>query len=102
MDYFSLGLISIGSLVMGFVVMWIGLYFIARTTEFTAAEFGGFMTAFFGGAVIAVFTTFQSEPETKVLFWWYPIGLIVIMLVYHWPPKPKTQKLVRLKFKDAE
>lgn len=49
MDAEGVFFISLGSTIMGFVVGWLGLYFIAREISFTAAEFGGFITAFFGG-----------------------------------------------------
>ncbi len=81
----GMAFISISAFLMGFVVMWIGFFFISRELQFTAAEFGGFITSFFGGAVIAVYTT-MLNPATQILFWWYPIGLAVGLLVYHLAP----------------
>ena len=63
----GMAFISISAFLMGFVVMWIGFFFISRELQFTAAEFGGFITSFFGGAVIAVYTT-MLNPATQILF----------------------------------
>jgi hypothetical protein len=70
------------SAVMGFVIMWIGYYFIDREQTFTAAEFGGFITAFFGGAILEIYTT-QLDSGTRFIFWFYPIGLFIGLVVYH-------------------
>jgi hypothetical protein len=98
MGLLELGFISIGSLIMGIVVMWIGFYFIARETAFTAVEFGGFITAFFGGAVLEVYIT-QLDNETKLLFWWYPIGLLIGLLIYHFDPSTKKLRLMTLRIR---
>ncbi|MDD1665338.1 MAG: hypothetical protein LUQ32_08265 [Methanomicrobiales archaeon] len=82
MDAEGVFFISLGSTIMGFVVGWLGLYFIAREISFTAAEFGGFITAFFGGAVLQVYTT-QLAADTRILFWFYPIGLLAALLFYN-------------------
>ena len=72
----------IGSLVMGFIVMWLAFYFFAREDKFTAAEYAGFITAMFGGAIIEVFTT-QLTDQTRYIFWFYPLGLLIAMLLYY-------------------
>jgi uncharacterized membrane protein YeaQ/YmgE (transglycosylase-associated protein family) len=66
---------------MGAIVMWIAFFFFAREKDFTAAEFGGFISAFFGGAILQVYTT-QLTDETKFIFWFYPIGLLLGMIAY--------------------
>jgi fluoride ion exporter CrcB/FEX len=76
-----LALMVVGSFIIGFIVMWIAFLFIAREKEFTAAEFGGFISAFFGGAILTVYTT-QLTSETQWIFWIYPIGLGVGMICY--------------------
>ncbi len=74
--------------------MWIGLYFIAREGTFTATEYAAFLTAFFGGAVISVFTT-MTDNDTKILFWVYPIGLFAAFLLYYLlPGKRALPKMV--------
>jgi hypothetical protein len=89
MDAWQFWLVCIGSFLMGFIVMWIGLYFIAREGTFTASEYAAFLTAFFGGAVISVFTT-MTDGDTKILFWVYPIGLFAAFLLYYLLPGPRT------------
>jgi len=84
---------ALSSTIMGFVVMWIGYYFIAREQTFTAAEFGGFITAFFGGAVIEIFTT-QFNNEAKFIFWFYPVGLFIGLLAYHYLPVDSKMKII--------
>jgi len=89
MDVLIMLLEIIGTIIMGFIVMWIGFYFIARETTFNAAEFGGFLSAFFGGAVLQIYTT-QLSDETKFIFWFYPVGLGAALIVYHfwgWNPQ---------------
>ena len=80
-DWWAVALMTIGSFIMGFIVIWIAFFFFAREKEFTAAEFGGFITAFFGGAILTIFTTFTNA-ETQWIFWWYPVGLLIGMFAY--------------------
>jgi hypothetical protein len=90
-------LIIVGTILMGVIVMWVGFYFIAREKEdnYTAGEYAAFLTAFFGGAVIQVFTT-QLNPDTQVLFWWYPIGLFVGFVAYYVLPGQRTLPKLRV------
>lgn len=72
---------ALSSMILGAVVMYIGLFFISREKDFTAVEFGGFITVFFGGAILTVYTT-QLNLENQWIFWFYPIGLLCGMSIY--------------------
>jgi hypothetical protein len=69
------------SFFMGFIVMWLAFYFFAREDKFGASEYAGFISTMFGGAIIEVYTT-QLTDQTRYIFWFYPIGLMVAMIVY--------------------
>jgi hypothetical protein len=73
---------EIGSFCMGFIVIWIAFYFFNRSQTFSATEFGEFIAVFFGGTVLNIYTT-QLSDQTKFIFWFYPIGLVIGMFAYH-------------------
>jgi hypothetical protein len=72
---------ALSSILLGAIVMYIGFFFIAREKNFTAAEFGGFITAFLGGAILTVYTTHLNQ-ESQWIFWFYPVGLLCGMIAY--------------------
>lgn len=74
---------SSGSVCMGIVIMWVAFYFFNRAPAFTAKEFGEFIAVFFGGVVIQIFIT-QLNNDTKVIFWFYPIGLFFGIFLYRY------------------
>jgi len=84
MDWYS-GLILVveifGSLFMGVFVAWIAFYFLNREQTFTAKEFGEFVTVFFGGTIVQVYSS-QVTAQNAWVFWIYPIGLVFGMYLY--------------------
>ncbi len=84
---------------MGFVLMGgFGLCFVAREKEYSGAEFAAFITAFLGGAVLQIYTT-ELDPDTKVLFWLYAVGLLAGLLLYH-HGTDNDQKWMRIKIRQ--
>jgi len=73
---------EIGSFCMGFIVIWIAFFFFNRSQTFSATEFGEFIAVFFGGTVLNIYTT-QLSDQTRFIFWFYPIGLVIGMFAYH-------------------
>ena len=88
-------LISVGSFLMRFLVMWIGFYFIVSNYQYTATEFAVFLTASFGGAALQVFTT-EMTADTQILFWVYPISLFVGFLIYSLLPGKRELPKLRI------
>ncbi len=70
---------AIGSWSLGFVVGYMAWYFIVRTTDFTAGSFASVVLVVAGGAGVAFVGRDATDPTVR---WWYPIGLLVSLVVY--------------------
>jgi hypothetical protein len=73
---------EMGSLSMGFIVVWIAFFILNRTKDFNTAAFAEIIGVFFGATILNIYTTYLND-QTKFIFWFYPIGLVVGMFAYH-------------------
>ena len=87
---------KIGVFCIGLVVMYFTMYIVRRMEKFTPKALSALVTVILGGG-----TTGFIEKVAKDVWWWYPIGLVAMLVLYSlglWASKkglPLAQDLLR-------
>jgi hypothetical protein len=66
---------AVGMTCLGFVVIYISMYFIARLKDHTVTGLAGVVGVLVGG-VVAKFLADNTTAGVDTV-WWYPIGLLI-------------------------
>ncbi len=82
----------VGVFCTGFVVMWMGFFFVVRFKDYNIEALTGIIAILFGGVVLQ-FVQYADKTD----FWYYPVGLLIGLIGYGLNRKYNVLPSMRLK-----